>query len=284
MKNFAALITVLLLALTATACGSGDDTSDPPQGPTGQEQLVRYKTENGLAQTKRVLEIRGDGKASLSYDGKPIAFELSEDELTELREAVVAADFPALDDRYEQTEEVYDAGDITISSGGKEVLVLIPADPPDELQRVIDLAGAQIEKHKDDPAAKEGPTKIDGRPYVPGPSDNVLAFERSGGVGGTVENVYVDPDGEARVEIGDKATRFKLTAQELQELKTAIDAADFEDLNSKYGPPGGVVIADGFVTKVTADGRTTTVETEGEPPAPLANVIDLANGYIDRYR
>jgi hypothetical protein len=288
MKTFAALITALLLAMTAAACGSGNDDGpdggDGNRGPTGQEQLVRYTSENGLAQTKRVLEVRADGKATLSYDGKPIAFDLTESELAELRDAVVAADFPNLQDRYEQSEEVYDAGDLTIASGGKEVLVLLPSDLPEELEKVVDLARAQIEKHKDDPAAKEGPTKTDGRPYVPGPSDNLLAYERSGGVGGTVENLYVDPNGEARVEILDKATRFKLTPEELRQLKVSIGAANFQDLNSEYGPPEGTMIADGFITKVTAEGRTVTVETEGDPPPVLQNLMNVANDYIERYR
>jgi hypothetical protein len=121
-------------------------------------------------------------------------------------------------------------------------------------------------------------------PRVPGPSDTVLVFERSGGIAGVHQRLDVRPDGAARIESGVTkvdVSRFKLTPSELDGLRAARDRVDFANLKKSYAPPQ--VIADGVASTVRVDGREVTVFTEGDPPPELARLIAVCAGIVDQH-
>src|SRR5215212_5191420 len=118
-------------------------------------------------------------------------------------------------------------------------------------------------------------------PRVPGPTDTIVVYERTGGIAGMHERLAVRPDGAARIDASGpdtKVARFKLTASELDGLRAARDKVDFATLKRTYGPE--IAVADGFTTKLTADGRTVTVLTEGRPPPELQRLVAVCAGIV----
>jgi hypothetical protein len=121
-------------------------------------------------------------------------------------------------------------------------------------------------------------------PRVPGPSDSVVVFERSGGIDGRHQRLIVRPDGAARVESGGmpvQIKRFKLSAQELTYLRAARDHVDFTNLEKSYGPEQPV--ADGIASTVRVDGNEVTVLTEGDPPAEVEDLITTCAGIVTQH-
>ena len=126
----------------------------------------------------------------------------------------------------------------------------------------------------------DGGTTIS-EPRVPGPTDTLVVYKRTGGIAGVQERLYVRPDGAARIEVGGfkpKATRFRLDPAELSRLRDARDAVDFAKLKPRYGD--AYRVADGFETTVAADGRTVTVYTLGEPPPELDQLIAVCGEIV----
>jgi hypothetical protein len=125
-------------------------------------------------------------------------------------------------------------------------------------------------------------------PRLPGPSDALVSYERTGGIAGIRERLDVRRDGVARVEAGypgrprSKVQRVELTPAELDRLRAAHDAVDWAGLEAGYGDPNAV--ADGFNTKLASDGRTVAVYTEGDPPAELERLMEVCAGIVDAYR
>jgi hypothetical protein len=129
----------------------------------------------------------------------------------------------------------------------------------------------------------EGGTTIT-EPTLPGPTDSLVVYERTGGIAGIREYLAVRPDGVARVETGypgpgSKVMRVELTPSELDGLRKARDAVDFASLDAEYGPDQQ--IADGFATSIRADGREVTVLTEGDPPPELQRLMSVSAGLVE---
>jgi hypothetical protein len=120
-----------------------------------------------------------------------------------------------------------------------------------------------------------------GETRVPGPTDTLVVYARSGGIAGVRERLAVRPDGAARVERGGRARRVQLTAAELQRVRDAANAVDPDRLESRYGPEPPP--ADGFVMAVTAGGRTSQVVSGGTPPAELSRLMDVCAGLVQKY-
>jgi|SRR4051794_30187786 len=121
-------------------------------------------------------------------------------------------------------------------------------------------------------------------PRVPGPTDTLLTFERSGGLAAVQHRLAVRPDGAVRLDSGFtdiKTKRFKLTDEELNGLRAAREGVDFSTLDKSYGPEQPV--ADGIATTIRADGREVTVLTEGDPPPELARLIAVCAGIVDQH-
>ena len=121
-------------------------------------------------------------------------------------------------------------------------------------------------------------------PRVPGPTDTLVVFERTGGIAGIHQRLDVRPDGAARIESGVtkvEARRFRLTPEELDGLRAARDRVDFSGLEKQYGPEQPV--ADGFASTITTDGREVTVLTEGDPPPELERLITVCAGIVDQH-
>jgi hypothetical protein len=122
-------------------------------------------------------------------------------------------------------------------------------------------------------------------PRVPGPTDTLVVYERSGGVAGIRERLAVRPDGAARLETGGaklEVQRFDLDPAELEGLRAAVDAVDFAQLEPRYGeePPP----PDTFATTVAAEGRTVAVLHEGDPSAELRRLMNVCAGLVQVHR
>ncbi len=113
-------------------------------------------------------------------------------------------------------------------------------------------------------------------PDVPGPNGTVLVtYVHEGGFAGGRRITTVTADGTLSVESdgmvpGAGATRH-LTEDRLEDLRTALDAAHFEDLEDSYRPEACM---DCFVETVTYRGHTVTVEGHVGPPE-LADALRL---------
>jgi hypothetical protein len=103
--------------------------------------------------------------------------------------------------------------------------------------------------------------------------DVLATYSRSGGIAGVTIEVVVRPDGTFE-GVGDKPGRGRLAASGLDELKRLVDAFVKAKPRSSYGE----VVPDGFVTRVTAAGTSTTVLTQGEPPEPVARLVGFLAG------
>jgi hypothetical protein len=126
-----------------------------------------------------------------------------------------------------------------------------------------------------------GDDSTTGEPRVPGPTDTLVVYERTGGIAGVRERLAVRPDGAARLETGGatlEVVRFRLNGSELEGLRAAREGVDFAKLEGQYGPKQP--IADGFATSLTADGRQVTVLTEGKPPRELQRLVDVCAGLV----
>src|SRR5215204_6109220 len=71
---------------------------------------------------------------------------------------------------------------------------------------------------------------------VPGPTDTIVIYQRTGGEEGARERLDVRPDGAAGITDHDKSARTMLTPGELDSLQHARMDVDFEHLAGSYGP------------------------------------------------
>ena len=94
--------TVALVAALAAGCGSDDLTAPTVPDPSGDELLVEYVRGGGFAPSLQRLTIQADGDAVLvsGYEPDPPKRQevvLRADQLEELKAAVDAADFDAVE-------------------------------------------------------------------------------------------------------------------------------------------------------------------------------------------
>lgn len=117
---------------------------------------------------------------------------------------------------------------------------------------------------------------------VPGPTDTLIVYERTGGEEGARERLDVRPDGAARVTERNRSVRVDLGEQELERLRSARDAVDFTHLEPRYA--SGSPVLDGYETQLTADGRTVTIGHESRVPQGLERLRAACAALFERYR
>jgi hypothetical protein len=101
----------------------------------------------------------------------------------------------------------------------------------------------------------------------------LVAYTRTGGVGGVDEHLRIDPDGAATISIGapENAQRsFQLSDSELQRVQSLLDAADLGAMPENPQPTG---CADCFVYTVEYGGHTITYDDASPPPASVGALV-----------
>jgi len=118
---------------------------------------------------------------------------------------------------------------------------------------------------------------------VPGPTDTLIVYERTGGEEGARERIDVRPDGAARVTDRDKSKRVKLSIGELNSLQDARLNVDFERLEDTYGGSNQVV-ADAYEATLTADGRSVKILHDAKVPPELERLRATSAMLLEKYR
>jgi hypothetical protein len=118
---------------------------------------------------------------------------------------------------------------------------------------------------------------------VPGPTDTLIVYERTGGEEGARERLAIRPDGAARITDRDKSKRVQLSIGELNSLQDARLTVDFERLDSTYGDANQVV-ADGYETTLTADGRSVKILHDAKVPPELERLRATSASFLEKYR
>ena len=117
---------------------------------------------------------------------------------------------------------------------------------------------------------------------VPGPSDALVVYERTGGEGGVRERLQVRPDGAARVGTRSKSARVQLTPVELDGLRKAVDELSDVTLDPLYGDEQ-TAATDTFATTAIVDNRRTRVVHGGDPPAELERLLSVCAGIVEQH-
>lgn len=100
----------------------------------------------------------------------------------------------------------------------------------------------------------------------------LVAYERSGGIAGVLEELRIERDGRATVTVGparDRAT-FTLDEAELAELEEELEAAD---LGAADAPPGDPVCSDCFEYRIAYDDFEVTLSDLDRPAPSLEEVL-----------
>jgi hypothetical protein len=103
-------------------------------------------------------------------------------------------------------------------------------------------------------------------------SGPLVTYARSGGVAGVPERLVVERDGAATVEVGIEGARqsFELPVDELEQLRSELEAADFESVDDPPSPP---TCADCFVYEIVYDGTTISYDDANPPPESVSSVV-----------
>ena len=116
------------------------------------------------------------------------------------------------------------------------------------------------------------------------PSSGLLvAYQRSGGVAGVLEELRVQRSGEATVVVGPDRRRstFTLGGAELEQLESDLDAADLTDPEA---PPGDSGCADCFGYRIEYDGEEITWDDLDRPSQSLQAIAgDLGEIVADHH-
>ena len=106
----------------------------------------------------------------------------------------------------------------------------------------------------------------------PPASGALVSYARTGGVASMPESLVVSEDGSATVEAGIDPAResFQLEPDELDRLRSELEAADFEGFEQSTEPTG---CADCYAYEVTYGGRTISYDQSETVPEPIAVVV-----------
>ena len=118
---------------------------------------------------------------------------------------------------------------------------------------------------------------------VPGPTDTLVVYERTGGEEGARERIDVRPDGAARITDRDKSKRVKLSIGELNSLQHARMDVDFDRLDSTYGDSSQVVL-DAYETTLSSDGRSNKILHDARVPRELERLRATSAMLLEKYR
>jgi hypothetical protein len=110
--------------------------------------------------------------------------------------------------------------------------------------------------------------------------DILVEYRRTGGIAGFYDHLVIFTNGQAIYARKEGSGIFNLSGEEMGELKSLLDAADFPDLGLEYPAPAPG--ADYFGYTIIYKGKTVTTETGGVPPA-LAPVIGQLDYLLAEY-
>ncbi len=126
----------------------------------------------------------------------------------------------------------------------------------------------------------------DDEPATTAPDSSALVtYARSGGIASMPESLVVRNDGSATVEAGVKGAReeFVLDADELETLRSELEAADFDEIALPPGPTG---CADCYVYEVAYGSETISYDDSvgAAIPASVSAVVSrLSEITADHY-
>jgi hypothetical protein len=95
--------------------------------------------------------------------------------------------------------------------------------------------------------------------------DSLVTYERGGGIAGVSERLVVDADGTALLSVGESdqsEQRFALADQELDRLRSDLEAADFAGVDAG----SGLGCADCFDYEITYSGEAVSFNEATEVP------------------
>ncbi len=103
-------------------------------------------------------------------------------------------------------------------------------------------------------------------------SGNLVSYERTGGVASMPERMTIEAGGSGIVEAGVDPAReaFELGSDELEQLRSELEAADFEGFEQRSEPTG---CADCYVYEVTYDGTTVSYDQSETIPEPMTAAV-----------
>ena len=109
-------------------------------------------------------------------------------------------------------------------------------------------------------------------PEAPPESGPLVTYARSGGVASVPESLVVEADGAATVVAGIDGARlsFRLSDRELEQLRSELDAADFESVEDPPSPP---TCADCYVYEIVYDGTTISYDEANPPAESVTDVV-----------
>jgi hypothetical protein len=110
--------------------------------------------------------------------------------------------------------------------------------------------------------------------------DMLVEYRRTGGIAGFDDHLVIFSNGQAIYARREGSGIFNLSRDELSELISLLNAADFPALAPEYPAPSPG--ADYFLYAITYQGKTITTETGGVPPA-LAPVIGQLDYLLAEY-
>jgi hypothetical protein len=147
--RYAMLRTAMILVtalLVASGCGGGDDGADDSSSATLSAEL-RYVRDGGFAGDHDELVIAPDGRATVTrLRGRDASFELSQQELAKVAEAVEGAKLDELDPKSTSRKPVPDAFVYTVSYDGRKVET-DDAAMPDSLAPLRQQLDLLVTKH-----------------------------------------------------------------------------------------------------------------------------------------
>ena len=147
--RYAMLRTAMILVtalLVASGCGGGDDGADDSSSATLSAEL-RYVRDGGFAGDHDELVIAPDGRATVTrLRGRDASFELSQQELAKVAEAVEGAKLDELDPKSTSRKPVPDAFVYTVSYEGRKVET-DDAAMPDSLAPLRQQLDLLVTKH-----------------------------------------------------------------------------------------------------------------------------------------
>jgi hypothetical protein len=115
-----------------------------------------------------------------------------------------------------------------------------------------------------------------------GDGDALVTYERGGGIAGVSERLVVDTGGTARLSVGDSdqaERRFALADQELERLRSDLEAADFAGIDVG----SGLGCADCFDYEITYAGETTSFNEAAEVPDSVREVTGQLGQIVEAH-
>lgn len=287
-----------LLGINARRYIGGDWTVDV-QAPVvpKPEYAVRVAHASGKGWTGRIL---ADGTPAL---GEGTAFLADDERPTRVLEAV-RADPKGWEGRYIRVVGYYEGWDLFGSVGTGPAVTRSDWVIRDEGGAIYVHPGSAAVEGLDIPPSQKvegvllrlfAQVRLNeaGQPYLwvvqgerIGPARQVwLEYERSGGIAGFQDRLTIYADGQAVLNRKGVQTAFRLTTEEMEQLKGALAAADFANLNESYLPADPC--CDRFTYIIRSYGATggephTVTTMDGTVPPQLTPVLEALNHLVSR--